>query len=121
MTIVLHVDDLMITNLHDSNLEAFYQYLKTAYKETKIVRGRILDYVGMTFDFSSAGEVKITMENCVNEILAGCGVSKIASTPHHQFCLTSETVRRLARKRRSGFIVTLLSYCICLSEFDLSA
>ena len=81
MTIVLHVDDLMITNLHDSNLEAFYQYLKTAYKETKIVRGRILDYVGMTFDFSSAGEVKITMENCVNEILAGCGVSKIASTP----------------------------------------
>ena len=81
MTIVLHVDDLMITNLHDSNLEAFYQYLKTAYKETKIVRGRILDYVGMTFDFSTAGEVKITMENCVNEILAGCGVSKIASTP----------------------------------------
>ncbi len=81
MTIVLHVDDLMITNLHDSNLEAFYQYLKTAYKETKIVRGRILDNVGMTFDFSTTGEVKITMENCVNEILAGCEVSKIASTP----------------------------------------
>jgi hypothetical protein len=47
MTINLHVDDLMITNLHDSSLEAFYQYLKTAYKKTKIVRGRILDYVGM--------------------------------------------------------------------------
>jgi len=34
------------------------------------VRGQILDYVGMTFNFSVAGEVEITMENCGNEILS---------------------------------------------------
>ena len=49
--------------------------------ETKIVRGQVLDYVGMTFDFRKVGEVKVTMENCVNDILADCGVSKVASTP----------------------------------------
>jgi len=38
-------DDLMLTNLHDYNLETFYQYLKSAYKETEIARGRILDYI----------------------------------------------------------------------------
>jgi Reverse transcriptase (RNA-dependent DNA polymerase) len=81
MTIALHVDDLMITNLHDENLDSFFEHLKQTYKETKIVRGQILDYVGMTFNFSVAGEVKITMENCVNEILADCGVTQVASTP----------------------------------------
>ena len=81
MTIALHVDDLMITNVHEYNIESFYQYLRKVYMETKIVRGQVLDYVGMTFDFRKVGEVKVTMENCVNDILADCGVSKVASTP----------------------------------------
>ncbi len=29
----------------------------------------------MTFDFRKVGEVKVTMENCVNDILADYGVS----------------------------------------------
>jgi len=44
MTIALHVDDLMITNVHEYNIESFYQYLRKVYKETKIVRGQALDY-----------------------------------------------------------------------------
>ena len=39
MTIALHVDDLMITNLHDENLDSFFEHLKRTFKETKIVRG----------------------------------------------------------------------------------
>jgi hypothetical protein len=47
-TIVLHVDDLLVTNANESNLDAFYSYLKGVYKETRIVRGKVLDYVGMS-------------------------------------------------------------------------
>ena len=37
MTIALHVDDLMIINLHDENLDSFCEHLKRTFKETKIV------------------------------------------------------------------------------------
>jgi hypothetical protein len=45
MTIALHVDDLIFTNLYDENLDSFFEHLKRTYKDTKIVRGQILDYV----------------------------------------------------------------------------
>jgi hypothetical protein len=66
-TIALHVDDLMVSNVHELNLDAFHTYLKEVYKETRVVKGRVLDYVGMSFDFTKRGEVKVTMGNCVNE------------------------------------------------------
>ena len=80
-TIVLHVDDLMVSNVHESNLDAFYDHLKEVYKETRVVKGRVLDYVGMTFDFTKTGEVKVTMGNCVNDILGCCENVKETSTP----------------------------------------
>ena len=41
----------------------------------------MIDYIGMTFDFSVVGQVSITMDNCVNEILAECGVVVARTTP----------------------------------------
>jgi hypothetical protein len=35
----------------------------------------------MTFDFTKEGEVSVTMDNCVNDILVGSGVTKRASSP----------------------------------------
>lgn len=46
-TIVLHVDDLLVTNANENNLDAVYSYLQGVYKETKIVKGKALDYVRM--------------------------------------------------------------------------
>jgi len=41
----------------------------------------VLDYVVMSFDFTKRGEVKITMCNCVNNILGSCESLKEASSP----------------------------------------
>ena len=35
----------------------------------------------MTFDFATVGEVKVTMDNCVNDILQHCGVTDVRATP----------------------------------------
>ena len=51
-TIVLHVDDLLVTNANKSNLE----HSTAVYKETRIVRGKVLDYVGVSFDFTAPGD-----------------------------------------------------------------
>jgi hypothetical protein len=73
ITIVLHVDDLMVTSKSQRNLDEFGAYLKTVYLETRTKRGLRVDYLGMTFDFTTKGEVRVTMDNSTNDTLAGCG------------------------------------------------
>lgn len=81
ITIALHVDDLMVTCIDQEELMKFKLYLDSVYPETKMHEGKTLDYLGMTFDFTALGEVKITMQNCVDDILSGCGVTKKRKTP----------------------------------------
>jgi D-serine dehydratase len=57
---VLHVDDLMVRSESQDDLDTFGLYLKRVYPETRTTSGTILDYVGMTFDFTTAGEVRVT-------------------------------------------------------------
>ena len=35
-------------------------------------KDRVLNYLGMTFDFTATGKVKITMEGYIGELLKGC-------------------------------------------------
>jgi Reverse transcriptase (RNA-dependent DNA polymerase) len=81
ISIVLHVDDLLVTSESQEDLDAFGLYLKSMYPETRTTSGTVLDYVGMTFDFASAGEVRVTMDKCVDDILSGCGVETTRATP----------------------------------------
>ena len=80
-TVAVHVDDLFVTSAKESNLKAFCSYLKSVYPETKENRGDVIDYIGMTFDFTKDGEVSVTMDNCINDILSSSGVAKITSSP----------------------------------------
>ena len=81
ISIVLHVDDLMVTCEIEDDLDTFGLYLKSVYPETRTTTGTILDYVGMTFDFTTTGEVRITMDKCIDDILSGCGVTTTKVTP----------------------------------------
>lgn len=81
ITIALHVDDLLATSTSAAALDALDEYLKTVYAETKCKRGDVLDYLGMSFDFRVSGEVSVTMDNCVHDILKECGVDTTRATP----------------------------------------
>jgi hypothetical protein len=81
ITAVVHVDDLLVTSVSQPNIDLFGLYLKSVYPETRTASGLIVDYIGMTFDFSVAGEVHVTMDNCVNDVLSGCGVDTTRATP----------------------------------------
>ena len=35
----------------------------------KLTRGMIHEYLGMTLDYSTQGEVKITMYNCIRDMI----------------------------------------------------
>jgi predicted lactoylglutathione lyase len=81
ISIAIHVDDLMVSSVSQEDLEVFQLYLKSVYPEIRCNGGAILDYVGMTFDFSEPGQVRVTMDNCVDDILSGCGVETTRATP----------------------------------------
>jgi hypothetical protein len=80
-TIVLHVDDLLVTCVDDHIIDQLEACLRRAYPEITVRGGDVIGYLGMSFDFRVAGEVKVTMENSVAEILEGCGVTTGRKTP----------------------------------------
>ena len=83
-TILLHVDDLMVSCRHQATIDALWRAIETRYK-TKLVfkKGSVLSYLGMSLDFSTNGEVAITQKGFTDEMLAGCGIdlAKGAATP----------------------------------------
>jgi hypothetical protein len=55
ISIALHVGDLMVTSESQKDVNMFGLYLKRIDPETHTTTGTVLDYVGMTFDFTTAG------------------------------------------------------------------
>jgi len=81
ITIAVHVDDLLVTSASNDNIAFLERYLQSVFPAISVHRGEVLHYIGMTFDFTVPGEVSITMENCVRDILSECGVTAPRATP----------------------------------------
>ena len=71
-TLTIHVDDMMITASSEECIDEIIEQLEKICPNLAIHRGRVLDYLGMTFDFGVPGKVKVTMSGYVNEFLEFC-------------------------------------------------
>ena len=80
-TICLHVDDLKITCRNEDTIEQLIDSLTTKYQTLTVHRGNVHSYLGMTWDYSTLGRVKITMEKYVKDVLDGYEVTGQAATP----------------------------------------
>lgn len=80
-TICLYVDDLMITCADPKLLHQVISKLESLFEGTKASIGQVHSYLGMMFNFSEKGQVKITMEGYINEVLSFYNVKGKASTP----------------------------------------
>lgn len=81
ISIAVHVDDLIVTSRSEGDINLLEESLRKTYREIKVNKGKILDYVGMTFNFEVMGEVRVTMDACIENILSGCGVETTRATP----------------------------------------
>ena len=71
-----HVDDCFLTGQTATN-DAFVETLREEYESVfedgsgklKVQRGKVLEYLGMTLDFTTAGQVKVSMFNFVDDLL----------------------------------------------------
>ena len=81
-TVAMHVDDLLITSKQVNTIDKLITELKGRYTEGVTVHeGDIISYLGMTFDWSKPGEVKVTQEGYIQDILRDCLVEGTAKTP----------------------------------------
>ena len=68
-TIVFHVDDLMITCKDADILNETIERLDEIYKDTKCTQGEIIPFLGLDFDFSEKGSVRITGDGIVESLI----------------------------------------------------
>jgi hypothetical protein len=58
-TLSIHVDDLVITGKSKSMVSELTDGLKTRYGEVTLKHGPMINYLGISFDFTHAGEAML--------------------------------------------------------------
>jgi len=81
VTVIMHVDDLKVTSAELEQVESVAKLLTDKYRALTIHRGKVHNYLGMTWDYSVEGKVKITMDGYVADVLKEYEVTGGAKSP----------------------------------------
>jgi hypothetical protein len=69
-TLAWHVDDIKMSHKDPKEVSKVIAWLKSIYGDNMHVsRGLVHDYLGMTLDYATKGEVKVTMADYLKEVL----------------------------------------------------
>ena len=71
-TLLLHVDDMKVISSSEIIIDQVINEIEAIHPNLTEQRGRIVNYLGMTFDYSIPGKAKITMANYIRNVLEGC-------------------------------------------------
>ena len=69
LTVAWHVDDLKISHENPAVVDRFIKYIDGIYPGVTIQRGKELEYLGMTLDYSIEGEVTFSQVPYICEML----------------------------------------------------
>eukprot|EP01037_Dinobryon_pediforme_P026963 gene26963-29668_t len=115
-TIVVYVDDLLITCVERPEIDRVLQHLRARFSSISEHHGRVHSYLGMTLDFTTPSAVNITMNGYVHDML---GRYKIFNEKGHKvttpgtedlFTVTedSEALKGDKAERFHSIVATLL-------------
>ena len=111
MTVVWHVDDLKVSHVDGTEVEKFVRQMEETFgKDTPLTvsRGQVHDYLGMTLDFRTKGEVQIKMEHYVDMMLQDTldKMKGTATTPvaPHLFKVNNKDPQRLDAEKKKIFL-----------------
>ena len=69
-TLLVHVDDVLVTARDEKRVDNIMDEIEQLFREVTKSRGRVLNYVGLTFDFRILKTVKITMQGFIADLMA---------------------------------------------------
>ena len=68
-TVVLHVDDIKISHVEESVVRGVVDELSKTYGEMELRTGDVLEYCGITIDYSEKGSVKVSAKDYILEVI----------------------------------------------------
>ena len=98
ITIVLHVDDMLLTAFEASDIDDVERMLRTSYSEVTAERGKVLSYTGMTLDFTVSGQVSVTMDKLTADVIATSREAKPCATPATENLFATRDIKKLAQE-----------------------
>ena len=117
MTICFHVDDCKLSHRKKSCVDDMIDWLRQEYEsifedgsgKMSVSRGKVHKYLGMTLDYSTAGQVKISMFDYIDEILSAFdkaepkgGGTKSTAAPENLFRI-DESAEKLSHNKAVEF------------------
>jgi len=108
-TIIWHVDDLKISHVEEKVVEDIIRCLNERFGMESLLttsRGKVLEYLGLTLDYSTQGKVKISMYEYVRRLVEDApgdmaGVTKTLAGNH--LFTTNPECDKLPEKQRKFF------------------
>ena len=102
-TVAFHVDDLLITSQSKSMIESMCAGMSSKYGTVSRTDGPIVNYLGMVFDLSHAGEARVSMKGYVEDLLTGSGIPGVARSPATEGLFDIREVPAVTEERRAKF------------------
>jgi Reverse transcriptase (RNA-dependent DNA polymerase) len=81
MTVYLYMDDLLMTTIDESDIDWLTTELRKKYETATLNVGEVHSYLGQTFDFGVEGEVSVSMDGYIRDILDASHVKGYKATP----------------------------------------
>jgi hypothetical protein len=105
-TLTWHVDDIKMSHKDPKEVTKVIDWLKGIYEDNMHVsRGLLHDYLGMTFDYTTKGEVKVTMVDYLKGVLGDFTevIDGTAATPasEHLFDVCPDEERTLLNEEQA--------------------
>jgi hypothetical protein len=97
--IAVFVDDFKITCKKDSIIMSIESQLKSKYKDLRSTYGMTHTYLGMDFDYSQDGKVKISM---ISKLTKECNTSKKSKTPASDDLFTKRDIPLLPQLKQEA-------------------
>ena len=81
VTVVFHVDDVMITSCNQLLVDEFEKSVVAAYENVSVTKGKKHSYLGRLFDFSVENDCRVSMSGYINGVMEDENVVGTASSP----------------------------------------
>jgi hypothetical protein len=106
-TVVVYVDDLLITCTDQANIDEVLDHVTNKFGELTVHDGLIHSYLGMSFDFSTQSEVKITMDGYTRDLIKFANIQGTAATPATEHLFTTRESEQLGNEKKELFHSTM--------------
>ena len=102
-TIVVYVDDFFVASTNIALADEVDLVLREKFKDITVKSGNNHSYLGMNWDFSIPGEVKVTMEGYINDLLEHTKTLGTSATPAANNLFDVRDATKLDDKQKADF------------------